>query len=165
MTLPFSASASPMASSDSSTAESMKPQVLTITRSALPYLGATSYPSARKRVRMRSESTSALGQPKLTKPTLGLLRLTDFTLFRRWRRGRDCTPKPAVNWPFNFEPKRPINRHSGGSAVLSAISHCQIPVREICDLAQVKPRSEGPVAAQEPRVRSDKDFECVTGPP
>jgi hypothetical protein len=34
MTLPFSASASPMASSDSSTALSMKPQVLTTTRSA-----------------------------------------------------------------------------------------------------------------------------------
>src|ERR1700728_243817 len=36
---------------------------------------------------MRSESTSALGQPRLTKPTLGLLRLTGFTLFRRWRDG------------------------------------------------------------------------------
>jgi hypothetical protein len=34
MTLPFSASASPMASSDSSTAASMKPQVFTTTRSA-----------------------------------------------------------------------------------------------------------------------------------
>jgi hypothetical protein len=33
-TLPFSASASPMAWSDSSTAASMKPQVLTMTRSA-----------------------------------------------------------------------------------------------------------------------------------
>jgi hypothetical protein len=34
MTLPFSLSASPMASSDSWTAASMKPQVLTMTRSA-----------------------------------------------------------------------------------------------------------------------------------
>jgi hypothetical protein len=33
-TRPFSASASPIASSDSSTAASMKPQVLTMTRSA-----------------------------------------------------------------------------------------------------------------------------------
>jgi len=37
ITLPFSASASPMASSDSSTAASMKPQVLTMTRSAPSY--------------------------------------------------------------------------------------------------------------------------------
>jgi len=34
MTRPFSASASPMVSSDSVTAASMKPQVLTMTRSA-----------------------------------------------------------------------------------------------------------------------------------
>jgi len=34
MTLPFWASASPIAPSDSSTAASMKPQVLTMTRSA-----------------------------------------------------------------------------------------------------------------------------------
>jgi hypothetical protein len=34
MTLPFSAIASPMASSDSATAESMKPQVFTTTTSA-----------------------------------------------------------------------------------------------------------------------------------
>ena len=34
MTLPFSFIASPMASSDSATAESMKPQVLTTTTSA-----------------------------------------------------------------------------------------------------------------------------------
>jgi hypothetical protein len=34
ITLPFSVSASPIASSDSRTAASMKPQVLTITRSA-----------------------------------------------------------------------------------------------------------------------------------
>jgi hypothetical protein len=39
MTLPFSASASPIASSDSLTAESMKPQVLTMTRSAPSYVG------------------------------------------------------------------------------------------------------------------------------
>jgi hypothetical protein len=36
MTLPFCSSASPMASSDSSTAESMKPQVFTTTTSAEP---------------------------------------------------------------------------------------------------------------------------------
>jgi hypothetical protein len=38
-TLPFSASASPIASSDSSTAASMKPHVLTMTRSASSYEG------------------------------------------------------------------------------------------------------------------------------
>ena len=40
ITLPFSASASPIASSDSATAASMKPQVLTTTRSAPSYVGA-----------------------------------------------------------------------------------------------------------------------------
>ena len=40
ITLPFSASASPIASSDSATALSMKPQVLTTTRSAPAYVGA-----------------------------------------------------------------------------------------------------------------------------
>src|SRR5690349_23960012 len=33
-----------------------------------------SYPSTRSWVRMRSESTRAFGQPRLTKPTLGLRR-------------------------------------------------------------------------------------------
>src|SRR5690606_12697436 len=46
MTLPFSAMASPIASSDSPTAE-------------------------RRWVRVRSDSTRVLGQPRLTKPTLG----------------------------------------------------------------------------------------------
>jgi hypothetical protein len=40
ITLPFSSSASPMASSDSATAASMNPQVLTTTRSAPSYEGA-----------------------------------------------------------------------------------------------------------------------------
>ncbi|EXI73647.1 MAG: hypothetical protein AW07_02333 [Candidatus Accumulibacter sp. SK-11] len=39
ITLPFSLSASPIASSDSATAASMKPQVLTTTRSAPSYEG------------------------------------------------------------------------------------------------------------------------------
>jgi hypothetical protein len=39
MTLPFSASASPIASRLSFTAASMKPQVLTTTRSAPSYVG------------------------------------------------------------------------------------------------------------------------------
>src|SRR5512137_898406 len=60
-----------MASSDSCTASSMKPQVLTTTRFASSYVPTTSYPSARRRVRMRSESTSALGQPRETKPMRG----------------------------------------------------------------------------------------------
>src|ERR1700761_9135607 len=43
---------------------------------------------------MRSESTSALGQPRLTKPTFGLLRLTVFTLFGGVAgSGLNCTPK------------------------------------------------------------------------
>ncbi|CFP62167.1 Uncharacterised protein [Bordetella pertussis] len=42
MTLPFSAIASPIASSDSALALSMKPQVLTTTTSASLYSGVTS---------------------------------------------------------------------------------------------------------------------------
>src|SRR5947209_6423650 len=70
-TLPFEAMASPMAPSDSCLALSRKPQVLTITRSAPSCLRASSYPSARRRVMIRSESTSALGHPRDTKLTLG----------------------------------------------------------------------------------------------
>src|SRR4029077_12000140 len=50
---------------------SMNPQVLTTTTSAAWYVGANSYLLARSCVRTRSESTSAFGQPRLTKPTLG----------------------------------------------------------------------------------------------
>src|SRR3954465_5850673 len=71
ITLPFSAIASPMAPSDSCLALSRKPQVLTRTRSAPSCLRDSSYPSARSRVMMRSESTSALGQPRETKLTFG----------------------------------------------------------------------------------------------
>src|SRR5688572_28563228 len=71
MTLPFSARASPMVSRLSLTASSMKPQVLTITRSAPAKVLEVSYPSARSCVRMSSESVSALGQPRETKPILG----------------------------------------------------------------------------------------------
>ncbi|KAG1376678.1 hypothetical protein G6F59_018241 [Rhizopus arrhizus] len=71
MTLPFSASASPMASSDSALALSMNPQVLTTTTSASLYSGVTSYPSVRTWGRRRAESTRALGQPSDTKPTRG----------------------------------------------------------------------------------------------
>src|ERR1700727_2003750 len=59
---------------------------------------------------MRSESTSALGQPRLTKPTLGLLRLTGFTLFRRWRDGPELYSKDACNLGLQFERGGPINR-------------------------------------------------------
>src|SRR5271168_1044342 len=99
---------------------------------------------------MRSESTSALGQPRLTKPTFGLLRLTDFTLFRRWRDGPGLYSKAACNLALQFQPGRPITGDRGDSAVVSALSHCQIPKREICDLAQAKPRSEAPLGPQEP---------------
>src|ERR1700739_267937 len=71
MTLPFSAIACPIAPSDSRLALSRKPQVLTMTRSAPSCLRASSYPSARRRVMMRSESTRALGHPSETKLTLG----------------------------------------------------------------------------------------------
>src|SRR5215210_6995786 len=71
MTLPFSAMASPMAESDSALALSRKPQVLTITTSAPSCFRASSYPSALSCVMMRSESTSAFGQPSETKETLG----------------------------------------------------------------------------------------------
>src|SRR6201989_1088199 len=63
MTLPFSAMASPIADSDSCLALSRKPQVLTMTMSAPSCLRASSYPSARSRVMIRSESTNALGHP------------------------------------------------------------------------------------------------------
>src|ERR1700722_13118260 len=114
---------------------------------------------------MRSESTSALGQPRLTKPTLGLLRLTDFTLFRRWRDGRELYSKATRDLALQFESSWPIQGVNSESAVISAFLHCQIPSGEICDLAQLKRHSEASPAPQEPPPRSDKDFECVTGPP
>src|SRR6516165_9178568 len=71
ITLPFSLSAWPMAASDSAWALSRKPQVLTTARSAPAWERASSYPSARRRVMMRSLSTSAFGQPSETKLTRG----------------------------------------------------------------------------------------------
>src|SRR5262245_17361483 len=71
MTLPFSASAWPTAPSDSALALSRNPQVFTITTSAPSCWRASSYPSARRRVMMRSESTSAFGHPSDTKLILG----------------------------------------------------------------------------------------------
>src|SRR5215831_1565531 len=54
ITLPFSLSAWPMAAGDSAWALSRKPQVLTTARSAPAWERASSYPSARRRVMMRS---------------------------------------------------------------------------------------------------------------
>src|SRR5215472_11786045 len=71
MTLPFSAMASPIAESDSCLALSRNPQVLTMTISAPSCLRASSYPSARRRVMIRSESTRAFGHPSETKLILG----------------------------------------------------------------------------------------------
>ena len=60
----FSARASPMASRDSSTAASMKPQVLMTTRSE-PFVGRGDLIAlGPQTVRMCSESTKALGQPR-----------------------------------------------------------------------------------------------------
>ncbi len=78
ITLPLSAMASPMAASDSACAESRKPQVLTIVTSAPAWPRASSYPSARSRVMMRSESTSALGQPNETKDMRGAAVMSGF---------------------------------------------------------------------------------------
>src|SRR5271154_2494774 len=102
---------------------------------------------------MRSESTSALGQPRLTKPTFGLLRLTDFTLFRRWRDGQRFYSKGLR---FAFLP--PIRGRKGHFALSNAI-------RGFCEPAQIKLSQRRATAPQEPPGRSDKDFECVTGPP
>src|SRR6266446_2697482 len=71
ITLPLLASALPIAASDSACALSRKPQVLTTARSAPACERASSYPSARRRVMMRSLSTSAFGQPSETKLTRG----------------------------------------------------------------------------------------------
>jgi hypothetical protein len=59
-----------MASRDSALALSRNPQVLTITTSAPSCRRDNAYPSARRRVMMRSESTSAFGQPSDTKLTV-----------------------------------------------------------------------------------------------
>src|SRR4029077_20250612 len=53
----------------------------------------------RRRVRMRSESTSALGQPRLTKPTLGLFLLTDFNGVADLERGWGILPYPGDGHP------------------------------------------------------------------
>ena len=72
MTLPFSASASPIASSDSACALSRKPQVLTMTRSApLCSRDKCIALGAQPRDDALAESTSALGQPSETKLTEG----------------------------------------------------------------------------------------------
>src|SRR5579864_4079303 len=71
ITRPFSFIASPIAASDSFFALSRKPQVMTITASAPAWLRESSYPSARRRVRIRSLSTSAFGQPSETKEMRG----------------------------------------------------------------------------------------------
>src|SRR3954463_4094457 len=71
ITLPLAAKASPIDASDSSLALSRKPQGFTTTRSAPSCWRDSSYPSARRRVMMRSESTSALGQPRETKLIFG----------------------------------------------------------------------------------------------
>ena len=73
ITRPFAASASPIVSKLSFTASSMKPQVFTITKSAPSNVFDVSYPSAESWVKISSESVSAFGQPRLTKPTFGLL--------------------------------------------------------------------------------------------
>src|SRR4051812_2814845 len=72
MTLPLAARASPIVSRLSFTASSMNPQVLTITRSAPSKVLDVAYPSALSCVRISSESVRAFGQPRLTKPTLGM---------------------------------------------------------------------------------------------
>src|SRR4051794_24609836 len=98
MTLPFSAIASPMAPSDSALALSRKPQVLTITTSAPSCLRASSYPSALSCVMMRSESTSAFGQPSDTKETLGAAPAAGTGSDAGTRSGTEAvieTPKPG----------------------------------------------------------------------
>src|SRR5829696_9429869 len=96
MTLPFSAIASPMAESDSALALSRKPQVLTITTSAPSCLRASSYPSALSCVMMRSESTSAFGQPSETKETLGAAPDAGSGIgARSWAEAVIETPKPG----------------------------------------------------------------------
>src|SRR5580698_8763590 len=87
---------------------------------------------------MRSESTSALGQPRLTKPTLGLLRLTDFTLFR----GVAGRPRIVLQSPFVClfaADKRGVRAIPGPN---SADSHCQIPVAKIATQRKQNPLKE-----------------------
>src|SRR3954447_13747063 len=78
MNLPFAATAFPIAASDHAWALSRKPQVLTTTTSAPSCPRVSSYPSARRRVMMRSLSTSAFGQPSETKLTFGARPLSEF---------------------------------------------------------------------------------------
>src|SRR6185312_1882995 len=80
MTLPLACSALPIAASDSAWALSRKPQVLTTATSAPSCPRVSSYPSARRRVMMRSLSTSAFGQPSETKLTFGARPLSEFPL-------------------------------------------------------------------------------------
>src|ERR1700722_826533 len=72
---------------------------------------------------MRSESTSALGQPRLTKPTFGLLRLTDFTLFRRWRDGARIVLQKGVQKGLQRGPQNrpPVWRSAADKRASAAI--------------------------------------------
>src|SRR4029450_8401440 len=96
ITLPFSLSALPMAASDSAWALSRKPQVLTTARSAPAFERASSYPSARSRVMMRSLSTSALWQPSETKLTLGARSRAGFSMAEGLAQGRGGGKRAAV---------------------------------------------------------------------
>ncbi len=72
MTLPFSFSAVPIAPSDSSRRRIQEAAGVDDDQvGAVVLAGDLRIPSARRRVRMRSESTSAFGQPRLTKLTRG----------------------------------------------------------------------------------------------
>src|SRR5271170_6884949 len=99
---------------------------------------------------MRSESTSALGQPKLTNPTFGVLRLTDFKLFRGVAgSGENCTPKS------------PLPADNAIQGPFQAARRCSRTVkldRLIMRLGANKSRRETLLPAQELRRRSDKDF-------
>src|ERR1700723_1984221 len=107
---------------------------------------------------MRSESTSALGQPKLTKPTFGLLRLTVFTVWQRGGRNRgEIVLQSPTSRPITGRP----GRH-GPRALRRRTTASKSPILRP---GANKSASEAPWRAKEPPNWSDKELECVTGPP
>ena len=108
---------------------------------------------------MRSESTSALGQPKLTKPTFGLLRLTIFKMARNGG-GLSRLFYSKTTLFGRSGRTRPLAGHPPGE--LSQLSNSS---KGFCDMAQknlsgkhhdpLKNGGNGPI----------KTLDVVTGPP
>src|ERR1700722_1589774 len=148
MTRPFSAIAEPIASSDSFLALSRKPQVLTITASAPAWLFESSYPSARSRVRMRSESTGALGHPSERKEMRGAGAFMPVAWHGRPARATRCS--------LHVERERRPRRHDAGRVdELQALVIMMLNVEQIDCFLDPRPSQQIEQEALQSRIILD----------